>query len=340
MTPFTPALEMRLLNDFQSGFPLVRAPYAALAEALQLGEADVIASLGQLVAAGKVSRVGAVFRPGAIGVSTLAAMAAPADGLDRIARIVSARPEVNHNYEREHRYNLWFVVTAADAAALARTLAAIARDARLFPLSLPLVDDYWIDLSFDLGADRAHDRIEVRRRIGARPAESPASLSYADRALVSALEHGLPLVPRPYARLAQGAGMSEVSVLARLAEWLNRGIIKRLGVVVRHRALGYTANAMCVWDVPDADVTALGEALALEAGVTLCYRRERALPQWPYNLFCMIHGRDRATVTARLAQLAQSHRLGRYAHAVLFSRQAFKQRGARYGLMSAAGAVA
>jgi len=340
MTPLTPALEMRLLNDFQSGFPLVRAPYAALAEALRVGESDVIASLGQLVAAGRVSRVGAVFRPGAIGVSTLAAMAVPADGLDRVARIVSARPEVNHNYEREHRYNLWFVVTAADAAALARTLAAIERDAGLVPISLPLVDDYWIDLSFDLDADLAHDRIEARRRVGARPADSPASLSGADRALVSALEHGLPLVPRPYARLAQGAGMSEASVQARLAEWLNRGIIKRLGVVVRHRALGYTANAMCVWDVPDAEVTALGEALALEAGVTLCYRRERAPPQWPYNLFCMIHGRDRATVAVHLAHLAQSHRLGRFDHAVLFSRQAFKQRGARYGLTTAAGAIA
>jgi len=340
MAPSMPALEMRLLNDCQSGFPLVRAPYSVLAQAFEVDEADVIAALARLVALDKVSRVGAVFRPGAIGVSTLAAMAVPADDLERVARIVSARPEVNHNYEREHRYNLWFVVTAADATTLEAALAAIAREAGLAPIALPLIDDYWIDLSFALGADLARDRDGVERRLGERRKIPRTSLSTTDRALVNVLERGLPLVPRPYAELARQVDTSEALVQARLARWLDQGIIKRLGVVVRHRALGYTANAMCVWDVPDTDVTALGEELALEAGVTLCYRRERTLPQWPYNLFCMIHGRDRAATTARLVRLSSAHRLDRFPQAVLFSRQAFKQRGACYGLATAAGAMA
>ena len=333
-----PALETRLLNEYQSGFPLVRAPFAAIARALGVAEADVLATLARLAAEDKVSRVGAVFRPGTIGVSTLAAMVVPADDLDRVAGIVSARPEVNHNYEREHRYNLWFVVTAADAAALAGTLAAIESATGHAAIVLPLLEDHWIDLSFALGADLARDRNDVRRRIGARRVARPESLSAIDRLLVQALERGLPMTAHPYARLAVQAGTSEAYVQVRLAEWLNRGVIKRLGVVVRHRALGYTSNAMCVWDVPDADAGALGEALANESGVTLCYRRERARPQWRYNLFCMIHGRDRGAVTARLAALSASHHLDRFAHAVLFSRQAFKQRGARYGL-AARGAV-
>jgi DNA-binding Lrp family transcriptional regulator len=335
MAPLTSAQELRLLNDFQSGFPLTATPYATIAEKLHAAEDDVLEGLVRLVAAGSVNRVGAVFRPGAIGVSTLAAMAVPADDLPRVAAIVSARREVNHNYEREHRYNLWFVVTAADPAMLAATLAAIAREARLSVISMPLIDEYWIDLAFDLSTDAASRRHDARRSAITRPARSPRPMPYADRMLASALEDGLALVPRPYARLARAAGTSEAIVLARLRAWLDGGILKRLGVVVRHRALGYTANAMCVWDIPDADVRVLGEALAREDGVTLCYRRERVWPQWPYNLYCMIHGRDRDAVLAHLARLSARYGLAGFDQAVLFSVRAFKQRGARYGLIAA-----
>ena len=160
------------------------------------------------------------------------------------------------------------------------------------------------------------------------------ALSDADRRLIAALEGGLPLVSAPYAAIADAAGVSEAYAQVRLADWLNRGVIKRLGVIVRHRQLGYVANAMCVWDVPDAPdtgmVDALGEAIAREPGVTLCYRRDRALPEWRHNLFCMLHGRDRVTVEQRLAEIVAAHDLARYPSAVLFSRRAFKQCGARY----------
>jgi len=323
--------EARLLNDFQRALPLVREPFAAIARELATDERWVRATLVRWQREGVVSRVGAVFRPGSIGVSTLAALAVPREDLARVAALVSACPEVNHNYEREHRYNLWFVATAADASALARALAAIARESGYAPLSLPLVADYWIDLGFDLSGATAKCTSRTPRRASGTPV---IALSDADRRLIAALEGGLPLVPAPYAAIAAAAGVSEVYAQVRLADWLNRGVIKRLGVIVRHRQLGYVANAMCVWDVPDAPdaglIDALGEALAREPGVTLCYRRERALPGWPYNLFCMLHGRDRATVEQRLAEIVAAHDLARFPSAVLFSRRAFKQRGARY----------
>lgn len=320
--------EARLINEFQRGFPLVREPYAAIAGRLATDEDWVRRTLARWHAEGVVSRVGAVFRPGSVGVSTLAAVAVPDDELARVAAIVSARPEVNHNYEREHRYNLWFVVTAASRVALEDALGAIARETGHAPISLPLVADYWIDLGFDLnGADGART-IHTRRASGGAGPE--LALSEADRRLVDALEPGLPLVPDPYRAIADAAEVSEAYVRVRLADWLNRGVVRRLGIVVHHRRLGFTANAMCVWDVPDADADAIGEALARETGITLCYRRERALPGWRYNLFCMLHGRDRGTVETRLAQIAGAHGLARFPSAVLFSRRAFKQRGARY----------
>jgi DNA-binding Lrp family transcriptional regulator len=325
--------EARLLNEFQRGFPLAREPYAAIAHRLGADEAWVRATLARWIDDGRVSRVGAVFRPGAIGVSTLAALAVPANALGAVAAIVSARPEVNHNYEREHRYNLWFVAMAADKPTLDATLTAIKDATGYTPIALPLVTDYWIDLGFDLaGANvKPASRAPRRARLG-HPGAPPLELEPADRRLIDALETGLPLSATPYAAIAAAAKLSEAYVQVRLADWLNRGVIKRLGIVVRHRELGYTANAMCVWDVPDAKADALGEALARESGVTLCYRRERALPEWRYNVFCMIHGRDRGTVEARVGQLADAHGLGRFSSAVLFSRRAFKQRGARYAL--------
>ena len=323
--------EARLLNDFQRGLPLVREPYAAIARGLATDEGWVRATLARWQHEGMVSRVGAVFRPGSIGVSTLAALAVPREDLLRVAALVSAHPGVNHNYEREHPYNLWFVATAGDASALAATLTAIRRETGQAPISLPLVADYWIDLGFDLSGATA----KCPSRAPRRPTGAPmVRLSDGDRRLIAALEGGLPLVPAPYAAIGDAAGVSEAYVQVRLADWLNRGVIKRLGVIVRHRPLGYVANAMCVWDVPDApdagSVDALGEALAREPGVTLCYRRERALPEWRYNLFCMLHGRDRATVGQRRDEIAEAHGLARFPSAVLFSQRAFKQRGARY----------
>ncbi len=325
-----------LLNGFQRDFPLVPAPYAAIAARLGADEAWVRATLAQALSDGRVSRVGAVFRPNTIGASTLAALAVPPGDLARVAALVSARPEVNHNYEREHRFNLWFVAAAPDRAALAAALVAIARDTGQRPLSLPMLADYWIDLGFDLTTP--HHRKAARGDVP--PADVPIVLDAAQRRMVAALEDGLPLVPAPFAAIAAAAGIAESVVVTTLADWQARGVIKRFGVVVRHRALGYTANAMCVWDVPDDAADAAGAALAREPGVTLCYRRARALPAWRYNLFCMLHGRDRGAVEARRAQLAAAHRLARYPSATLFSRRAFKQCGARYAAAADVAATA
>lgn len=323
------AVERRLLNDFQRDFPLVERPFAVLAATLGVTEDSVLTLLARGIEDGRVSRVGAVFRPGTIGASTLAAMAVPRARLPAVAQLVSAQPEVNHNYEREHELNLWFVATAGDGEKLARVLGAIERSSGLSVFALPLLADYYIDLAFDLDHGQKHCA-------GVAVASGPCehSLDPGERALVAALQGGLPLVPQPFAALAKHACWlgcdGEQRVITRIGEWQDRGVVKRFGIVVRHRALGYVANAMCVWDVPLPDADRIGRALAAEAGVTLCYRRARAGTVWPYNLYCMLHGRDRAEVETRIAMLTARHGLARYPHAVLFSRRAFKQRGARY----------
>lgn len=155
-------------------------------------------------------------------------------------------------------------------------------------------------------------------------------MSEVDRALIAALERGLPLVARPFAEVGRAVGLGEAEVIARLEALRAAGIMARFGIVVRHRELGYRANAMVVWDVPDARVTELGRRLARFPFVTLCYRRLRRPPAWPYNLFCMIHGRDRAAVEGQIETMVREEGLAGIPRATLFSSRRFKQCGARY----------
>ena len=122
-------------------------------------------------------------------------------------------------------------------------------------------------------------------------------------------------------------------VIDQLADWVDRGVLRRLGLIVRHHEFGYTANAMCVWQVPPALRDAKGEALAAQHGVNLCYARPARGSHWPYNLFCMVHGKDRTEVSLRVAELNQAAGLEQLPHAVLFSTRRFKQSGALYGRM-------
>lgn len=321
-------LHYSLLNDFQRGFPLVARPYASIGECLGEPESEVINELTYLRACGKISRVGAVFAPRSVGASTLAALKAPPARLEAIAAMVSARSDVNHNYRREHEWNLWFVVTAATKERVDAALSEIESASGCRVISLPLQEEFHIDLGFDLGG---------RKRVTHPPRRIdglvPLSLSAAERRLMSTLEEGLELVPRPYARVGMRSGMTEDDVLDTLARWLRDGIVKRIGVVVHHHELGFRANAMCVWNVPDDRVGDLGAALAVEPGVTLCYRRARAGEDWPFNLYCMIHGRQRGEVEMAVASINRRLRLSAYSHRMLFSLQRYKQTGARYAAL-------
>ncbi len=161
-------------------------------------------------------------------------------------------------------------------------------------------------------------------------------LTGEQHALLAALADGLPLVAEPYAALGQRLGWSEAAVLDGIRTLVEEGVIKRFGVVVRHHELGYRANAMVVFDLPDDELQAAARILAARPAVTLCYRRPRRLPRWPYNLFCMIHGRDRARVLAEVEAATTAAGIAQRPRAVLFSKRRFKQQAARYGGEAAA----
>ena len=144
------SIERALLNDYQHDLPLEPRPYKRMADELGISEKEVIETLQRLQETGVISRVGPVFKPNRIGVSTLAAVAVEPEQLSEMAEMINAFPEVNHNYEREHHFNLWFVVTAPDQEHLESVLAEIGRQTGQEVLDLPMIRDYHIDLGFQL----------------------------------------------------------------------------------------------------------------------------------------------------------------------------------------------
>lgn len=151
-----------------------------------------------------------------------------------------------------------------------------------------------------------------------------------DPRLLSAIQQGLPLSSRPYAELGAQLGLSENDVISQLNSLKQSGLIKRLGVIVKHRQLGYLANAMVVWDIPDDQVQQVGRQISQLDFVNLCYRRPRQGRDWPYNLFCMIHGKSKDTVLQQLALLELACHTSAFPRQILFSKRCFKQRGAIY----------
>ena len=314
-------VDRALLDNWQRDLPVEKRPFAVLAQDLGLIEAEVLSRLEKMRQNGRITRVGATCAPNTVSASTLAAIAAPHPRIDEVAAIIGAEPGVNHSYLREDMWNLWFVLTGPDRAYVDAALDRIEARAGLRVLDLPMVRAFNVDLGFRMGGGTP---MPVPP---ARPADRTA-LRPGDRDLLQALTRGLALTARPYADLAERLDRPEAEILDRIAALLQAGLITRLGVIVRHRALGWRANAMVVWDIAPDRIDRAGPALAAHPGVTLCYERRTVPGVWPYRLFSMIHARSRPEALAHLRGAAALPELAGAAHKVLFSTHCYKQTGA------------
>lgn len=312
--------ELALIDRWQHGFPLVERPFEVVGRFAALGQDETIGIFRKMRENDVISRVGAVVRPNTVGASTLAAMQVPCERLEQVAGIVSREPLVTHNYEREHALNLWFVITGASPDAIASTIARIRRRTGIEVVDLPMLQAYHLGLGFSLGA------APPQRREIASPADYRPDPR--DKAILAAIEDGLPLIERPYRAVADRLDIGQSDVIDRLDHMKASGIVTRFGCVVRHEKLGYRSNAMAVWDVPEDRLDEIVESFARHPKVTLCYRRPRRLPLWPYNIFCMVHARSRWDALAVIDEINLEADTGLLRQTVLFSTRCFKQRGA------------
>lgn len=310
-----------LMLSFQRDFPLVHEPFTEIANRIGAKERDVRASCAALLESGVVARIGGVVRPNTIAASTLAAVAVPELSTDSVAEAISGLDGVNHVYLRENPTNIWFVATGPHRGFVDATLARVEELSGKPVLDLRLEESFHIDLGFPL---KRSSRI---RSLGAAPTVEYRA-EPGDLDLVQALTSGISLSRRPFLMIGENIGLTEDEVLARLKYLLLSRIITRIGIIIRHRALGWRSNAMVVWDVEPDHLGEKARILAEHTGINLCYRRRRYEERWPYNLYCMIHAKSRESAFRTLERASRRAGLDASPRQVLFSTRCYKQTGA------------
>ena len=333
------AVDAAIVDEYQSGFPVVERPFRVVADELGVDESEALERVRRLRDRGVFRRFGAVLNPPVIGSSTLAAVSAPEDRFDEVAEVINGYRQVNHNYRRDHEWNMWFVVTAASREKRDSILAGIEAETGCEVLVVPMLTDYYIDLEFPVVNDDAFARESVAATDASATRiseEAVGNLSALDAALLVEIQDGFPLTATPYRDVADAIDADVDEVVAAVDRLLGDGCIKRIGCVVNHIVTGFDANCMVVWDVPDDRLDALGEAVGELPYVTLCYHRPRRPDQgWEYNLFTMIHGREADAVDGKIDELAAEHLP--FEHERLYSTATLKQTGARYDELVSAG---
>ncbi len=345
--PGAPTWQGRLLDLLQDEFPARPRPYAELARRLG-GEADgghpseeeVLAAVESLRASGLVRRLGGVFDSQALGlVTTLVAAEVPEGRLDSVAALVSAYPEVTHNYAREGRLNLWFTLAAPDRRRIAEILAALEAATGLRFHDLPAQRVFKREVKFRFGGLAAKGTGTAGCEAGgpagepqtARERDTAGEPDTVDRQLIAVLQGDLPGGARPFTVIARDLETTEEEVLARIELYRRKGWLRRLAAVVAHRRAGIEGNAMVAWEIPErgdrSSVEAAGRTLAAFPSVSHCYARP-PLEGWPYRLYTMVHAATREQAQAEVARLAAATGLGSYQ--VLFSTREYKKTSPRY----------
>jgi DNA-binding Lrp family transcriptional regulator len=330
--------DKRVLSLLQTEFPVVARPFDALAERLGTEPAALVARVRRLAEGGVIRRIGPVFDSRRLGyTSTLVAARVPAERLAEVAERVNGLSGVTHNYERRGDYNLWFTLTARSEKEIARTLDALRRETGIAFQGLPALALYKIRAVF--GADDATSGGRLRDRCGLsavasakagdppRRESQPAELDARQKRLVQAFQDGVEIEAEPFASVAERVGRPVEEVLSQIRAWIKTGLVRRFGAVVAHRRVGYRANGMAVFNLPADRVDEAGWALAERPEITHCYRRP-PLPDFPYNLYAMVHGRSEEAVRTLVDRLAQE--IGSADYALLFSTTEFKKSPMRY----------
>jgi len=321
-----------IMSVIQSHLPVDRRPFERLAAYLRTDGDDVLEHVDRLRREGTIRRLGAVFDSRKLGyVSTLVAGRIDPDRLDEVAAEVTKLAGVTHNYRREHGYNLWFTLTAESQQRLDEILENLRQRTATPELhSMPALRVYKIRVDFQFEKSPSPSvagAVSHSRSFDTPHEPSDAPLSEQQKQLVRLLQDDLRISHKPFDELADQVGWSVGQVLEQIEDWLSSGVIRRLGAVVRHQRLGFRANGMAVFDVPDDLIDIVGETFAHRPEISHCYRRPR-LADFPYDLFAMIHGHSEDEVRELAAKLADELDIDNFT--VLFSTKEYKKVSMKY----------
>jgi DNA-binding Lrp family transcriptional regulator len=319
------SFDRNLLNILQRSFPLVSEPYTAVASALHARESDVINRIAGLKEEGVIRQISAIFSPPAVGYQTcLVAMAIDREQVEQAAQVINRERGVSHNYLRENEFNMWFTIAVPPGTDLQSEVGrlGVAAAARK-TLILPAVKLYKIAVVLDMEGDNAE---EEGRRISEMDEEArtfmPSLPESGDIHIIRCIQEDLPLIKKPFFAWAESLSLEEDYLINWVKSRLEKGVIRRFAALLRHRKAGFLANAMVAWECPLEIIDRQGQFLAAQPEVTHCYYRVPT-SGWPYNLYAMVHDRDRASCDRVIERLITTSGLNRFK--VLYSVREIKK---------------
>lgn len=330
--PSLDTADRQLLDQLQGAVPISNQPFADVGAACGLAEAEVIRRLRELKDRKVLRQISAIFDTRSLGyASSLVAARVNPDDLDHAVQVINAHPGVSHNYLRNHDFNLWYTVAVSPLSTLGleATVALLHQHSRAQATRLlPTLKLFKIGVRFNL-QKKTPSRVETMSGYSDHQRQTNAPLTEPEIEFVREMQRDLPLIPNPFEQVAGKLGLSLNELRGMHDTFLANGRMRRFAAVLHHRQAGFRANAMGVWAAPenDEELHRLGRTMAEFRAVSHCYRRP-SYPDWPYNLFTMVHGTCVEDCEESLAAIAKA--TGLSDRLALYSSREFKKVRVRY----------
>jgi len=320
-------LDKQILNEIQWTFPLVSQPFHEIAKKFDISTEVVKERLKNLKKTGVLRQLSAIFDTRKLGYkSSLVAMEIEPDKLEYIASQINRHPGVSHNYEREHQFNLWFTLATPPGTDLKTEVDKFKKIPGILKIRmLPTIKLFKIGVKLEMLDDK---KLEVK------PSEEKKKIldvkfvpTEEDKEFIRELQKDLEITDKPFLKAAQKLGMSEDQIFEKLKHYEKIGVMRRYAAILRHRDVGFVANGMIVWKVPEQRITEVGEKLGAFPQVSHCYQRP-VYPDWPYSVFSMIHCKSQEEATDMAKEIQNQINVDEYK--ILFSAKEFKKTRVEY----------
>ncbi len=320
-------LDKEILNEIQWTFPLTSQPYHDIAKKFKITPETVKERLNNLKKIGVLRQLSAIFDTRKLGYkSSLVAMEIEPDNLDHVAQQINRHPGVSHNYERNHQFNLWFTLAVPPGSDLKNEVDKFSKLNGIKKVRLlPTIQLFKIGVKLDMVDEKKHEikPSEEKKKIR----DVKFNPTEEDKEFIRELQKDLEIVDKPFSKVAQNLGMTEEQIFDKLRSYEEIGVMRRFAAILRHRDVGFVANGMIVWKVPEERITDVGRKLGAFPQVSHCYQRP-VYPDWPYNVFSMIHckSEDEAQEMAKTIQ----KQINVDDYKILFSAREFKKTRVEY----------
>jgi len=321
------SLDKEILNEIQWTFPLVSQPYHEIAKKFGVSADEMKKRLTQLKKSGVLRQLSAIFDTRKLGYkSSLVAMEIESDKLEYVASQINRHPGVSHNYERDHKFNLWFTLAVPPGSDLKSEIDMFNKIPGIVSTRiLPTIQLFKIGVKLDMVEEKKHEIAPTEEKKIIRDEKFIATEE--NKEFIRELQKDLEITDRPFLTYAQKLEMTEDQVFEKLKSLEEIGVMRRFAAILRHRDVGFTANGMIVWEVPKDRIKEVGEKLGSFPQVSHCYQRP-VYPDWPYSVFSMIHCKSEEEASEVAKTIQKQINIDEYK--ILFSTREFKKTRVKY----------